>query len=97
MDLPVGLAGDVDVVKVTSVIFGVSSSQQQLTTRVGCWVPETDRRKTCCCSCQTSESTFEDDKVFFYPQYQKLFPQQILWLYMTFDNAVCKTSTTTTQ
>lgn len=50
MDLPVGLASDVDVMEVTAVIFGVSSSQQQLTTGIGFWVPETHGGKTCCCS-----------------------------------------------
>lgn len=55
MDLPVGLASDVDVMEVAAVIFGVSSSQQQLTTGIGIWVPETHRRKTCCSSSQPSE------------------------------------------
>lgn len=40
MDLPVGLTGHVDVVKVTGVIFRVSTSQKQLTARLSVWVPE---------------------------------------------------------
>ena len=40
VDLPVGLAADVDVVEVSSVVLGVGSSQQQLTTGLGVWVPE---------------------------------------------------------
>lgn len=58
MDLPVGRAGDVDVLEVSTVIFGVSSSQQQLTARISFWIPETHRRKACCCS-----STFENKNV----------------------------------
>lgn len=40
MDLPVGLTGHVDVVKVAGVIFRVSTSQKQLTARLSVWVPE---------------------------------------------------------
>lgn len=40
MDLPVGLTGHVDVVKVAGVIFRVSTSQEQLTARLSVWVPE---------------------------------------------------------
>lgn len=40
MDLPVGLTGDVDVVEVAAVVFGVGSSQQQLTTGLGVRVPD---------------------------------------------------------
>ncbi len=40
MDLPVGLTGDVDVVEVTAVVFGVSSSQKQLATGLGVRVPD---------------------------------------------------------
>lgn len=44
VDLPVGLAGDVDVVEVTAVVFGVGSSQQQLTSGLGVWVPDKEER-----------------------------------------------------
>lgn len=40
MDLPVRLAGDVDVVEVSAVVFGVSSSEQQLTAGLGVGVPD---------------------------------------------------------
>lgn len=40
MDLPVGLTGHVDVVKVAGVIFRVGTSQKQLTARLSVWVPE---------------------------------------------------------
>lgn len=40
MDLPVGLAGDVDVVEVSAVIFGVGSSEQQLTAGLSVGVPD---------------------------------------------------------
>lgn len=42
MDLPVGLAADVDVVEVTAVVFGVSSSQQELTAGLSVRVPDGD-------------------------------------------------------
>lgn len=42
MDLPVGLTGDVDVVKGASVVFRVSSSQKQLATRLRIWIPEVE-------------------------------------------------------
>lgn len=42
MDLPVGLTGDVDVVKVSGVVGGVSSSQKQLATRLSVRVPEVE-------------------------------------------------------
>lgn len=42
MDLPVGLAGDVDVVEVSSVIFGIGSSKQQLATGLRFRVPDMD-------------------------------------------------------
>lgn len=78
MDLPVGLTGEADVVEFTAIIFGVSSSQQQLPAGIGIWVPETDRR-------QTSVSAFEEDNLLLYLQYQKVFIQQIVCLYMTFE------------
>lgn len=40
VDLPVRLAGDVDVVEVSAVVFGVSPSEQQLTAGLGVGVPD---------------------------------------------------------
>ena len=40
VDLPVGLAGDVDVVEVPAVVFGVGSSQEQLTAGLSVRVPD---------------------------------------------------------
>lgn len=40
MDLPVGLSGDVDIVKVSSVVLRVSSSQEQLAARLSFRVPQ---------------------------------------------------------
>lgn len=42
MDLPVGLTGDVDVVKGASVVFRISSTQKQLATRLRIWIPEVE-------------------------------------------------------
>ncbi len=39
VDLPVGLTGDVDILEFTLVVFGVGSSQQQLTTGLRVRVP----------------------------------------------------------
>lgn len=35
VNLPIGLSADVHIVKVSSVIFGVCASKEQLTTRLG--------------------------------------------------------------
>lgn len=40
VDLPVGLPADVGIVEVTVVVFGVSPSQEQLTTRFCVRVPD---------------------------------------------------------
>lgn len=41
MDLPVGLAGDVDVLEVAGVVLWVGSSQQQLAAGLSVRVPDT--------------------------------------------------------
>ena len=40
MDLPIGLAADVDVVEISSVVLGVGASQQQLAAGLRVRVPE---------------------------------------------------------
>lgn len=40
VDLPVGLAGDIDVEEVSAVIFGVGPSEQQLATGLRVRVPD---------------------------------------------------------
>lgn len=45
VDLPVGLAGDVDVVEVTGVVFGVGSSEEQLASRLSVRVPDKEERE----------------------------------------------------
>lgn len=45
VDLPVGLAADVEVLEVSTVVLRVSSSQQELTAGLRLWVPDTHRTK----------------------------------------------------
>lgn len=46
MDLPVGLARDVDPAEVATVILGVRPSQEQLTTRLSCGVSEKNPKQS---------------------------------------------------
>lgn len=73
VDLPVGLAADVDVVEVSGVVFGVGSSQQQLTAGLRVRVPdERDDRKSNLVAIdgKISASTFEVE-MLFYPKDKK--------------------------